>query len=86
MIFLAILWRMEWMVQKEEISLRDAGWSRLKMVMAWITVDLMMEVERSEQCGVCDRGAAMGLLMPLKGGRRRECEQSGTDPQSWTAS
>lgn len=73
------------MVQKEEISLRHAGWSRLKTVMAWITVDLM-EVERSGQCGVCDSGAAMGLLTPLKGGRRRECEQAGTDPQPWTAS
>lgn len=46
------------MVQKEEISLRDAGWSRLKTVMAWITVDLM-EVERSGQCRVCDSGAAV---------------------------
>ena len=45
-----------------------------------------MEVERRGQCRVCDRGEAMGLLMPLKGGRRRECEQLGIDPQSWTAS
>ena len=52
---------------------------------AWTRV-VVMEVERREQGGVCDRGAAMGLLTPLKGGRRRECEQSGTDPQSWTAS
>ena len=45
-----------------------------------------MEVERRGQCRVCDRGEAMGLLMPLKGGRRREWEQRGIDPQSWTAS
>lgn len=74
------------MERKEEISLRDSGWSRLKRVMAWIRGDLM-ELERRGQCRVCDRGAAMGLLMPLKGGRRRrECEQLGIDPQSWTAS
>lgn len=54
----------------EETNVRDTEWSRLKMVVVWISVDLV-EIERSGQCRVYMEVEPRGLLMSWKVARGR---------------
>lgn len=64
--------------------MRDAEWSRLKMVVVW-TKGVLVEMERSGQYRVYYGRRASGFADALGGSKRKECEQKIIDLESETA-
>lgn len=69
---------------KWKTRLRDAEWSRLKLVVVW-TNGVLVKIERSGQYRVYYGGRATGFADASGGSKRKDCEQKRIDLESETA-